>query len=186
MERVNGIVAAHSIRRMDRTVLLIYISGYEQYLKELFEVEPFRFLSKPVNQKLFSQYFKDACQRITDTSAYYQFAFNKEIKRVLVRDIIYFESQNRVIHIFLKDGFDEQFYGKLNDVETELVERRQRFLRIHQSYLVNYDYIRQMNFSSLIISMGNKNDIMLKISEDRQKAVREQLIKTARGKADTR
>ena len=30
--------AAHAIREMDRSVLLIYVSGYEQYLKELFEV----------------------------------------------------------------------------------------------------------------------------------------------------
>lgn len=44
MEKVNGIKAAHSIRAMNHSVLLIYVSGYEKYLKELFEVEPFRFL----------------------------------------------------------------------------------------------------------------------------------------------
>lgn len=41
MERVDGISAARQIRRIDRSALLIYVSGYEQYLKELFEVEPF-------------------------------------------------------------------------------------------------------------------------------------------------
>ena len=47
MEQVDGISAARKIRETDRSVLLIYISGYDKYLKELFEVEPFRFLSKP-------------------------------------------------------------------------------------------------------------------------------------------
>ena len=49
MEQVDGITAARCIREIDRTVLLIYVSGYDNYLKELFEVEPFRFLSKPLD-----------------------------------------------------------------------------------------------------------------------------------------
>lgn len=44
MEQVDGITAARCIREIDRTVLLIYVSGYDNYLKELFEVEPFHFL----------------------------------------------------------------------------------------------------------------------------------------------
>ena len=40
MEQVDGISAARKIRETDRSVLFIYISGYDKYLKELFEVEP--------------------------------------------------------------------------------------------------------------------------------------------------
>ena len=64
MKQVDGISAARCIREIDRSVLLIYISGYDQYLKELFEVEPFRFLSKPVNDNKFCRYFREACQRM--------------------------------------------------------------------------------------------------------------------------
>ena len=46
MEQVDGISAARKIRETDRSVLFIYISGYDKYLKDLFEVEPFRFLLK--------------------------------------------------------------------------------------------------------------------------------------------
>lgn len=60
MKNMNGISAAHAIRKIDRLVLLIYVSAYEQYLKELFEVEPFRFLLKPVDEgKFFDIYFFD-------------------------------------------------------------------------------------------------------------------------------
>lgn len=104
MERVDGISAARQIRRIDRSALLIYVSGYEQYLKELFEVEPFRFLSKPVDGAKFRKYFRDACARIGETEAYYRFSFNKEIRKVAVRDVVYFESRNRVVHIFILDS----------------------------------------------------------------------------------
>lgn len=61
-----------------------------------------------------------------------------------------------------------RFYGKMSDVERQLSESNGRFIRIHQSYLVNFDYIRQMNFSGVTMSDGTQ----LQISEDRQKEVR--------------
>lgn len=183
MERVNGINAARHIRRMDRSALLIYVSGYEQYFKELFEVEPFRFLSKPVDGAKFRKYFHDACARIGETEAYYRFSFNKKIGKVAVRDIVYFESRNRIVHIFMADGSVERFYGKLNDVEKELSEGRHEFLRIHQSYLVNYSYIGRMGFSEVIVVMGDGQENPLKISEDREKAVRAWLCGRAGRKA---
>ena len=130
MEQVDGITAARCIREIDRTVLLIYVSGYDNYLKELFEVEPFRFLSKPLDHVQFARYFKESCKRINETEVFYQFTFNKEIRKVPV----------------------------------------------------NYDYVKKMNFSNITISFMGK-EIELKISEDRQKDVRQQLCKIAGGKA---
>ena len=182
MEQVDGITAARRIREIDRTVLLVYVSGYDKYLKELFEVEPFRFLSKPLNHAQFDRYFKEACKRINETEVFYQFTFNKEIRKISVKDIVYFECNNRIVYIHLKDGTNEYFYGKLNNVEKELAASRQYFLRIHQSFLVNYDYIIKMNFFNITINYARKK-MELKISEDRQKEVRRQLCKIAGGKA---
>ena len=171
MEQVDGISAAWKIRETDRSVLFIYISGYDKYLKELFEVEPFRFLSKPLDKEKFRRYFKEACQRIGETEVFFQFTFNRELRKVPLKDVVYFESRNRVVHIFFGDGSTTYFYGKLSDVEKELAESRRYFLRIHQSFLVNYDYIIKMNFYNLTIRMNGK-EINLKISEDRQRAAR--------------
>lgn len=181
MKQVDGISAARFIRNIDKSVLLIYISGYDNYLKELFEVEPFRFLSKPLNMDKFCKYFREACYRIGETDIYYQFTFNKEIKKVPLKDVVYFESRNRVVYICLRDGSSQYFYGKLNTVENELSESRQYFLRIHQSYLVNYSYVKKMNFFNVTVNFNGK-DMELKISEDRQKSVRYQLCEIAGGK----
>lgn len=183
MQKVNGIDAARQVRGIDKTVLLVYISGYDQYLKELFEVEPFRFLSKPLDEEIFCRYIWEAIERIGEAQSCYQFSFNKEIKKVPLKDILYFESKNRVISIHLKNGLSEQFYEKLNVVEEELCQSGQLFLRIHQSFLVNYYYIQKMNFSCVLLSAANGKKISLSISEDRQKAVRTQLCKIAARKA---
>ncbi|GFI24769.1 hypothetical protein IMSAGC011_03573 [Lachnospiraceae bacterium] len=91
MKQVDEITAARHIREIDQTVLLIYVSGYDKYLKELFEVERFCFLSKPLNHIQFARYFKESCKRINETEVFYQFTFNKEIRKVSVRDIVYTE-----------------------------------------------------------------------------------------------
>lgn len=181
MGDINGITAARQIREINRSVLLIYVSGYDQYLKELFEVEPFRFLSKPLDMDRFRRYFREACKRISDTTVNYFFTFNKEIRKVVLKDVAYFESRNRIIHIFLSDGTIEQFYGRLNEVEQNLMTSKLYFLRIHQSFLVNYDYINKMNYTDVTISLVGSMKL-LKISENRQKQVRKQLCEIAAGK----
>ena len=45
-----------------------------------------------------------------------------------------------------KDGAGK-FYGKLNNIEKQLVDSKIPFLRIHQSYLVNYRFICKIIFS---------------------------------------
>lgn len=183
MKSLDGITTARYVRKTDRSVLFIYISGYEQYLKELFEVEPFRFLSKPLQEKQFSRYFEDACQRIRETTdTYFHYTFNRELRKIAVKDIVYFESCNRIIYVFLENNTTEHFYGKLKDIEKELSNSRLYFFRIHQSYLVNYNYIKTMNFSEVTICYGD-NEKKLKISGDRQKIIRQQLCELTSGKA---
>lgn len=84
---------------------------------------------------------------------------------------------------FMADGSEERFYGRLNTVEKDLSEGRQEFLRIHQSFLVNYSYIEKMNFSVVTVIFGNGKRTALKISEDREKAVRSRLCGMAGRKA---
>lgn len=182
MYTVNGISAAEKIRSMNHPALIVYVSSYEKYLKDLFNTEPFRFLSKPINPEDFHSVFMAAYKRIRQKAEYFSFTYNKEFIKLPLGKICYFESQNRVINIYaakhVKEGTAEteyRFYGKMNDVENQISESNIRFLRIHQSYLVNFDYIKSMNFTCVTMS----DDTILQISEDRQKRVRTQFCAMA-------
>lgn len=106
MRQMNGIATAKYIRSIDTTVLLIYVSNYDNYLKELFEVEPFRFMSKPINDKRFYMFLDLAIDRIRSANGIYCFRFNKDILTVILRDVIYFESCGSRVHIVLKGKQD--------------------------------------------------------------------------------
>lgn len=184
MPKTNGIDTAQIIRSLEIPALIIYVSNHEKYLKELFATEPFRFLSKPINHKAFYDTFMDAYKRIIAKGEYYTFSYKKSFQKIPVKDICYFESQNRLIYIHqrthqnIKENLNSiqhntteiKFYSKMNDVERQLLNSNNRFIRIHQSYLVNFDYIAKMNFTSVTLINGT----VLQISEERQKAVRTQ------------
>lgn len=96
MSGKNGIEAAKSIRRLDRDVLLIYVSSYETYFMQLFEVEPFRFIKKPIKETEFEEVIDFAYERIIEEDAYFEYKYNKTVGKVLIRKIMYFESAGKV------------------------------------------------------------------------------------------
>jgi len=48
MENGDGITTAKNIRKTDENVLLIYVSGYDKYIMELFRLDVFAFIKKPI------------------------------------------------------------------------------------------------------------------------------------------
>lgn len=116
MRQLDGITTVRKIRENDNKVIIIYVSAYESYCKELFEVNTFRFLQKPIEESRVRLYFKEAYKMLQQEKGIFQFSFNKKVYKIHLEDIIYFESRNRVITVFLSDGSTEVFYGKLNDV----------------------------------------------------------------------
>lgn len=164
----NGISTAKNLRLSGIDSLLIYISSYEKYLKDLFEVEPFRFLSKPIDVEKFEKYFLAAVNKIDKDTSYFIYQFNREYFRVKIKNIIYFESNKRSIFIHCQDGTVLSYYGKLNDVENFFMKEDYNFIRAHQSFLVNYSYIYGYHTNYFELLDGTK----LRISEDRQKDVK--------------
>lgn len=169
MKELNGLETARIIRNIDKLVLIIYVSGHKSYISELFEVTPFRFISKPINSVTFYSYLKMAIKKIRDCDAFFLFEFNKDLINIPIREIIYFESRGNIIQIVLENR-TYTFYKRLDLVEADIKENYScPFIRIHKSFLVNYIHIRKISYSRVEMSNGKE----LRISENRQKKTRD-------------
>lgn len=177
MAILDGIKVARIIREIDKYVIIIYISSHEEYLIQLFEVEPFRFIKKPIDYKIFDKYFEDAYKKIDSVAAYFEYEFKRNSVKILYSEIVYFESNGRSIIIMQKDSNVDKFNGKLNMIEKAVEKSNNPFLRIHQSYLVNFHYIRKICFSKVELFDGRT----LNISEDKQKIIRERYSEILKG-----
>lgn len=165
MEDGDGISTAKGIRKKDENVLLIYISGYGGYAMELFQLDVFDFLLKPIDVMRFETCFLKAVRKIGSLQFYFSCQYKKQEFKLLCMDILYFESKGRKILIHVKAGSLRVFNGKLSDVEKWAAAGKVPFLRIHQSYLVNYHHISARTKEEIELTDGTK----LSISEDRQK-----------------
>jgi Response regulator of the LytR/AlgR family len=96
-----------------------------------------------------------------------------EIYRKPIKNILYFESNNREIKMVSNDG-EEIFYGKLDDVYDQVA--KYRFMFIHKSYIVNYFFVTKFKYEEVTMS----NDEVLPISQARRKSTRELQVRFER------
>lgn len=177
MKKLNGLETAKRIRKMDQIVLLIYVTSYKNYAIEAYEVQPFRFIVKPVDINILRKYFLQAYEKIVAGDFYYHYKYKKDYYKVLVNDIVYFESKRRIINIHLVDGTVLQYYDKLNNIENRMKKEKVVFWRIHQSNLVNTRYIISKSYDKILLVNGKT----LFISEDRRKAISAQYCEIIKG-----
>ena len=172
MREMDGLEAARQIRKLDRVVELIYVTSYDSYMKEVFEVTPSGFIVKPLDQKEFETTFYRVLQTVVGQDAYYRFRYNKEEYKLPICDILYFTSDLRKTYI-IEEGGRYMEYRKLNDISKILEQGKSMFVRIHKSYLVNYRHIVRFSYDSVKLSNGE----VLPVSSHRKQEVDEQLAK---------
>lgn len=170
MKRMDGLEAAYKIREIDRTVQIVYVTSYDSCMKETFRVAPVGFLTKPVVKKEFEELFYYVLRLVEEQDAYYRFRYMKSDYKVTISDILYFESELRLAKIVLKAGCLKE-YRALSKIEKSLEECKGRFLRIHKSYLVNYQHVIRLGYEEVEMPNGT----VLPLSRAYKKKVDEKL-----------
>lgn len=166
MENGDGISSAKRIRQVDENALLIYVSSYDKYMMDLFRLDVFAFVKKPIDDNVFKNTLLEAYAKLCNRRVYFPYHYKSQEYKIPCMDILYFESNGRLITIHTKQGKVEKFNGKLSEVEELLSAGKISFLRIHQSYLVNYHHIHSRSKVEVTLVNGEK----LPISEDRRKS----------------
>lgn len=162
MDSGDGITTAENIRKTDENALLIYVSGYDKYMMDLFRLDVFSFIKKPIERERFEKVFLNANQRICKQKFYFVYRYKNAEYKIPCIDIMYFESYGRKLKIYRSDNTSESFNGKLSEVEKQLHAGKIPFLRIHKSYFVNYHCIKARTKTEITLTNGTK----LPVSKD--------------------
>ncbi|GGG01554.1 DNA-binding response regulator [Paenibacillus albidus] len=160
MSGMNGIQAGHVLREDydNDPVQLIYISCYEQYHVQLFEVRPSGFIKKPIQKEAFEQKLQSAIHRIQRLRTHQkprQLIIQKKGVEALIptRNIMYLASDRRKIILHTVEETTE-YYSTLSEEENKLPV--EQFIRIHQSYLVNFCFVKQISARKVILCNGEE------------------------------
>lgn len=168
--RMTGIEVGNYIRNQldDRGMQIVYISGKASYARQLFKTQPLDFLVKPISQEQVFDTMETAVRIIQRKKERFGFQQGKEHFYVPMGDILYLGSQGRKIKVVtLKATFE--FYGRLKEAAKGLSED---FIVIHQSYIVNREYVFRYAYETVELTDGT----ILSISPAKRKQVREKIL----------
>lgn len=162
MKKISGIETAKKIRKKEQNfnikkALIIFITGYEAYMAEAFDVNAFHYLIKPIKEEKFLSVLSQAereCKRfVNEKEKFIILKMHGISKKIWLRDIIYLDSYNKKVTIHTKEG-EEWCYFKMEEMEKQLGEK---FFRCHRSYIVNFSYIKE--YEALHIFLLDGTDI---------------------------
>jgi len=168
MGAMDGIKAGYALRGSDANdlVQLIYISRHEEYHLQLFDVQPSGFIKKPIDPEVFKNKLISTIQKVIRKQQQSKINFlplQQKGKEALIpfRNIMYLESNKRKV---ILHTLDEQidYYSTLNEEEMKLPVSD--FVRIHQSYIVNFYFIKELSNRSVTLTTGEALPISEKYS----------------------
>ncbi len=156
----DGMALARQIRESNSAAqpVIIFVTGYERYVFDAFDVGAFQYLMKPVDEEKFAQVFARAVEQIMSNRENPQkgpvltLQSANASKTVPLDSIYYIESSNHKVELHLKDGVFA-CYAKIGDLELELQDQ---FFRIHKGYLVNLAYVEGYSKTELTLTSGEK------------------------------
>lgn len=147
----SGIEIGKKLKEHNPRVILIFISGFFIYFREMAECEPFAFIEKPIEKEEVFKNLDRAFQRLEKIrNKIFAFEFKGEKYNINLEEVLYFESQLRVIIIHMVNR-ELRFYGKLDDVQKEIQDITDMFARANKSCYVNLKKIEKYTRSNVMI-----------------------------------
>ncbi len=142
LKRLNGIDIAVKLQKNDSSLKIVFITGYIEYAKDIFDAKPEYFLVKPVRQedvdKVLDKIEVDLADAGRDVII---FKIEQVVYCINKNDIYYIEAEGRYVNICTSDkkyriiGNLSEYYNKLKDIMESC----------HRSYVVNLDKIETID-----------------------------------------
>lgn len=155
---MDGMSMAKQIRNMelDRQPVIIFVTGYEEYVYDAFDVGAFQYLLKPINERKFAEVFSRAAEQILAEAEQKKktliIQYGSESRAISLDSIYYLESRNHKVVLYLKEG-ELEYYAKIGELEEELAGQ---FYRIHRGYLVNLAYVEGYDKAEVTLANGDR------------------------------
>ena len=136
----------------------------------LLHSRPYEFFTWPQGKDAFQEKLEDMIERTVYSANMFSFETKKILYCYPVRNIVYFKSNLKYVHIKTALGNDADIYAKLSEIEQNLHDSSLAplFIRTHKRFLVN----------RASISAVNKQNHMLKLSTGESISVSDAYYKT--------
>ncbi|MBE5882193.1 MAG: response regulator transcription factor [Lachnospiraceae bacterium] len=171
MPKLSGLDTAEKYREYNPDGILIFLTAYDEYMKEGYKVNAFRYLGKQDDSQEFFEAVKSAMLILQAKQKMRFQLLNSGEVFVSLDDIVYLESQTRSSLIHMKNNEILPIRNKISEL-TELLEKRGFYL-VHRAYLINMRYARSCVAGEVIFSTLEKVPISERRSHEFRQILKE-------------
>ena len=156
------ILGTDFLRTLSRPPKVIFVTAYDDYAVEGYELDAVDYLVKPVSFERFlkavtkikrlvdNETTKQPEEYIPNLEAFIYLKVDRHMQKVLINDIDYIEGWKHYIKVFLAGGKHLIVKESITAIENLLSEHK--FLRVHRSFIVSMNRISGYNGVSVLVN----------------------------------
>ena len=150
MNEISGVELARKVRRGNKEIQIIFVTGYMEYIADGYDVEALHYLLKPVVQEKLFAVLDRAVDKLKRNERALILDLGYESARVPLYEIRYAEVQRNYVTVHADT--DYTIKTTLNEIEQQLDDK---FFRTGRSYIINLKYIRRVTKTEIYLSDGS-------------------------------
>ena len=152
MGKMNGVELARELRKRDYCGVIVFITGYPDFMAEGFDVSALHYLLKPVNkEKLFEVLSRAALQNASKPRNIV-FLADGELISLPADKILYAESRGHYMHVFTQIG---EYRARMTVSATEDLFGS-GFVRLGRAFVVNLEHVLRIGKTQLTLTDGTE------------------------------
>lgn len=137
---IDGLTIARILKDVNSNVKIIFVSAYDEYALESYEIGIFDYLTKPLLESRFEHLVDRINKEGLNKNSVLTLTNNKDTHYINIEDIRYVESLNRKCYVYTEAT---TYITSLNLIQLELLLNK-KFFRCHKAYIVNLSYVRSI------------------------------------------
>lgn len=148
MPGIDGVTLAKTVRQGNKSVGIVFVTGYSDYIAEGYEVSALHYLMKPVDREKFFRTLDRAYERSLLDMQYLTLQMPETLVRLPFREIRWLEVRQNYVTVHA--GRDYTLKAPLWELENQL-SADPSFFRVGRSYIVNLRCIRQVTKKDIFL-----------------------------------
>lgn len=167
MKGIDGNQTAKRIRKIDANLVLVFYTGFVEPSPVSFEVQPYRYIMKSMNERMIDNYVRDVLQKMQSNRNIPPLRINIGKKQLFVsaEHVIYIEKYKKStrVHIAVQAlqlyGIEAEQDGGYPDLrmqekltDTYVLLQKYGFGLPHDSYIINFQYLRSCTAKTLCLA----------------------------------
>ena len=169
MGAMNGVDLAKTIRKINDTVQIVFITGFPDFIAEGYEVSALHYLMKPVSEEKLHAVLDKAAANLAKSEKRLCITHDRQTDFIPLSQITYIEAQKQYVELHTSDTL-YRMKSSLADIESKLDEY---FFRCQRSFIVNLRYVTRIKNDCVVL----KNGVEVPISRGMAEKIGKEIIR---------